>query len=230
MFQNIDGSRLRDLFKRPKAPAIPGAPTAADLYHGPTAFGSYRPEAANAQGDVQGMAAARKALTNLGGLAQTGWTDTGKQQYESMLRRGQQASAGQRGAALQGAQARGLGTGGAGLLAGMVGSQADANAAADAAVGFAAQGENQRMAATQALGNLGAGLDAQAFGQATSRGTAADQFNQWASGQASNAQQQAFTNQMAIYDARRGAYDANQQRRMDIARMSTLGLTSLFGD
>lgn len=215
---------VKKTFKTKKMALVPAdAPTAEQLYSGPAAFSGYQPEAARAQGDQAGVDAARTSLGQLQGLAQTGWTDTGRGQYEAMLRRGQQASAGVRQAALQGAAARGTASGGAGLLAGLAGGQQDANAAADAAVGFAAQGEQNRMGASQAAGSLGMGLDAQQFGQQFERGSATDQFNQFATGAGFDAQQTAWGNRMQQYEAR-AAREAEQHRRR-MARLS-LGISS----
>lgn len=205
---------FKNTFGRPKAPKAPAsAPTAAQLYTGPQAYSGFRPQAAQATGDASGLDQARSSMTGLADLGRTGWTDTGRGQYESMLRRGQQASAATRQAALQGAQARGTAQGGAGLLAGLSGGQQDANAAADAAVGFAAQGEQNRMGAQQAAGSLGMGLDAQRFGQSLQTGAAQDAFDTGAADRQSAATQQEFSNQMALYQAAMDRYNAQMEQR-----------------
>jgi hypothetical protein len=204
---------FKRIFGRPKAPK---APTAADLYSGPQAFGDYRAEGARATGDPSAMGAARQSLGQLQQIGQTGWTDTDRQQLASNLRQGQQASAATRQAAVQQAQARGMGSGGLGFLAGLTGSAADANAAANAAASIGSQGAANRMAATQAAGGLGMGIDAQQFGQQAQTGAAQDAFNQWAGGMQSNATQQAFANQMDIYKQKQ------QQRQARMAMFAGL--------
>lgn len=213
----LDGKAARwfkGVFKPAKMPKPPtSAPTAADLYSGPAAFSGYRPEAANVTGDATGRAAASEALRQIQGVAQTGSTPQQAQQMAAFLRQGQQATAGARQAALQGAAARGTASGGAGLLAGLAGSSADADAAANAAAGMATQAENRRYDAINQAANLGMGMDAQAFGQGQANAQAMDQFNQFATGANFNAQQGAFGNQMALYDAELARAQAKAEQR-----------------
>ena len=105
---------IKGVFKPPKMPKPTAvAPTAGDLYSGPRAFSDYRPEGANVTGDVAGREAASNALRQIQQVAVTGQTPQQSQQMAAFLRQGQQATAGARQAALQGAVARGTASGGA---------------------------------------------------------------------------------------------------------------------
>jgi hypothetical protein len=93
----------------------------------------------------------------------------GQRQQGSFMR-------GQRESALQNAAERGMGGGGAALAAQMAGSQDSASALAsqNAQVNIAAQ--QRALQAMQAAGGMGSQMRGQSFGEANSRGTAADRF------------------------------------------------------
>jgi hypothetical protein len=221
------GKWIKGIFKGAKVPKPPtNAPTAGDLYSGPRAFSDYRPEGANVQGDAAGREAAVNALRQIQGVAQTGTTPQQSAQMASFLRQGQQATAGVRQAALQGAAARGTASGGAGLLAGLAGGQQDANAAADAAAGMATQAENRRYDAMNQAANLGMNLDQSKFAQGASNAAAMDDFNQWASGMQMNAAQGGFDNSMTAYGAQRQyAADKRAKKMAFFNAIKDIGMT-----
>ena len=205
---------IKGVFKPPKMPKpTAAAPTAGDLYSGPRAFSDYRPEGANVQGDAAGREAASNALRQIQQVAVTGQTPQQSQQMAAFLRQGQQATAGARQAALQGAASRGTASGGAGLLAGLAGGQQDANAAADAAAGMATQAENRRYDAMGQSAQLGLGMDAQTFGQGQANAQAMDAFNQFATGMQFNATQGGFENQRVMDQAAMDRYNAKMEQR-----------------
>lgn len=193
-----------------KGPTMPTAPTAAQLYGGPAGFSGYQTQASQAQGSQAGQNAQNAALGSLTQLSQTGRTPADDAWQDFAMRRAGQASAAQRGAAVQQAQGRGLGAQ-AGLLGALAGSQADANANADFAAQSAQQAQSRRDQATSQLGQLGLGVDQNAFGQASQRAESNDAFNQWASGMGMEAQQTAYGNAMDQYTKKQ----EERQKRLD---------------
>lgn len=216
------GRFVRNLFKKPKAPKVP---TAADLYSGPQAFSTYRPEAANVQGDQAGLAASQQALRQIQQVALQGRTPQQDQQMAAFLRQGQIASAGARQAALQGAQARGTSSGGAGLAAGLTGASGDANAAANAAAGMATQAEQNRIAAMGQAGDLGLGINQQTYNQAQANAMSADEWNKWATGMQTSATQTAFENANQRYQQRL----QQRQNRLSLGLNSAISAISTIG-
>jgi hypothetical protein len=134
-------------------------------------------QAAGATADPAAIAAQRRALQGLeeiyqgGGMtaADRGALAEGQRQQGAFMR-------GQREAALQNAQERGMGGGGAGLAALMSGQQQSTSALAsqNAQVNLAAQ--QRALQAMQAAGGMGGQMRGQSFNEASSRGTAADRF------------------------------------------------------
>jgi len=198
-------------------------------------------QAAGASADPAAIEAQRRALRGLeevyrgGGMtaADRGALAEGQRQQGSFMR-------GQRESALQNAAERGLGGGGAALAAQMAGSQdsASALASSNAQVNIAAQ--QRALQAMQAAGGMGSQMRGQSFGEASSRGTAADRFtmantdtrNRQAD-RGADAHQQVYTNQERIAALRTGqhqsAIDEARKRREAADKTAGDTVTTVFG-
>lgn len=192
-------TRLGDFFKGPK---VPTGPTAAELYRGPAAFSGYETQQS---GVSQGNAEQRQAMQGVGEVARTGWTGLDSLAQQQAQRQANLGEKSQRGAVTQQAQMRGQGSGGAMLAGALAAQQGGANRSAESAANLATQGADRRFGATQALGQMGAQYNQQGQQQAASN----DAFNQWASGQQTNATMGAYGAEMDRYNAK-AAQNAQQ--------------------
>lgn len=192
------GGFVSGIFKSNKGSGV----TEEDLYQGPRAWSGYTPEAARV--DPGAQAAQTNALDMVSRRARMGGrTAADEAMQASALRQSQQATAAQRGAAVQRASAQGLGAQG-GLLASLAGSQADSNAAADFAAQSAMNAQQRGDAATSEMASLGRDLQ----GQAAMRGAATDAFNQWAQGQQTGAFKDVKEYDQAARDEQMAAFNS----------------------
>lgn len=194
------GQWIKDQFASPKLPGIPGGPSASQIYSGPQAFQGYGGAAAST-GNNQ---AAVDALRQMQGIASTGWTPADRQAQQQSATQAAQQEQGQRGAVEQQAAARGQYGGGMQMMGALAAQQGGANRAASTASDIASRGADRRMGATQAVSQMGNEFANQAF----QRGSSADQFNQWASGQQTGAVMGAYGAQMDQYTAQMEQYQA----------------------
>jgi hypothetical protein len=174
------------------------------------------PLAAQARGSQTGTQAAMQALANTQRIANTGWTAQDRQAFGAADRASQRSAQAAIGALAQQARARGVQNSGAQFAAAAGTAQSASNAAADRGAQIAQMGAERRAQASQALGQMGMGIDAQTFGQNMARGSAVDQFNRWSTATSADAKQQAYENERQ-YQADE---EARRQRIMD--RMSQM--------
>ena len=170
-------------------------PHANELYGGPQAFGTYRPEAANAGRGAEQYS--QNALANLGQIANTGWSTADRAANQQAMRQVARNEAGQRGALMQQAQQRGTLNGGNAFLAGLLTQQQGANRNMENATNLQVAGANRRQNAAMGQAQIGQQLTQNDM----ARAQATDQFNQWASGM----QAQAVQGQ---YEAQKNAADS----------------------
>lgn len=176
-------------------PSIPTGPSAQQLYGGPKAFSGYQPGAATAGRGQEGYTT--QALGTLGQIANTGWSDADRAAQGQAQRQTARNEAGQRGAIMQQAQQRGTLNSGNTFLAGLMAQQQGANRNMENAANLQVAGANRRQGAAMGM----AGLGQQLTQNEMQRASAADQFNQWASGMQMNAVQGAYGNEMQRYQA-----------------------------
>jgi hypothetical protein len=168
-------------------PTAPKPLTASQLYSGPQAFGTYRPEAASA-GNAQ--------LANLDQVARSGWTNTDRAAFQNAQTQANLGEQAQRGALQQDAAARGAMNAGTSFVAALAAQQGGANRANQAATDMASHGADRRLGASTAA----AGLQQQ-------QAQAADNFNQWASQMQANAVQGANASQWQGYQQQQANSD-----------------------
>lgn len=118
-----------------------------------------------------------EALARLGSLSQEGLTQADQAGLQLARQQIDQQQGAQRQAALQNLAARGLGGSGAELMALVGGSQAGANAMANAGLGMAQGADQRAMNAASQLGNLAGSLQGQDFSQQAQTATAVDAIN-----------------------------------------------------
>lgn len=197
--------------------SIPMGPTAQQLYSGPQAFGSYRPEAA--QGS-QYDSYSNAALGALGDIAEGGWTQADQAAQGQAQRQANRAESSQRQAVMQQAQARGALNSGNAFLGSLQAQQGAATRANEAATSRSIAGADRRLQGAMGQAQIGQAM----AGQQMQRGSAVDQFNQWATGANANALQTAYGNQMQRYQAQQQQQQQMWDRIMGLGSMAAGGI------
>lgn len=172
---------------------------------------------AGVNADPAMVVAQTRALEQMQDIASAGgYTQAERDEMRLGQRNAAQFERSQREAALQQAQARGMGAGGASMMGALAAQQGSANRAADQASQVQIAAQMRALQAMQQSGQMASQARAQGFGESSQRASAADQWNQYRTGLtqqrqqgAGHAAQNVFANQMQVASGKAGQYQAN---------------------
>lgn len=176
--------------------------------------GQYDPEKAQANTiseDPSVKTAQMNALNQLAGLSQTGLSDVDQAGYEKARQIGEQAAHSGLAAAMQNAQARGVGGSGLEFAMREMANQDAAGKAQDAALQQASDSARQRALYTQAFGNMAGNVRGQDFNANSANAGILNNFNMYNTGNANQAQQYNLNNAQGI--ANQNVTGANQAQQ-----------------